>query len=213
LGYFLPWLLVTPFVRLSKLRNESDRQLARALVLSAAVPLFICNLIPGATPRYSLPVLTPFCWLLAMIFVQDAFLYPAWLNRIARPLWPRAASVFIALALLTGLVGFPLAAVAAKHRPKVKNIAEQINAAVPANETLYAVHPNYQPFFFYIHAPIKYVDRLEELPRETRYFVVRPNKEEAAAGSQQWWPRHARSILRLQDYRKQTVILFVVDPS
>lgn len=212
LGCFLPWLLVTPFIRFSRLRNENDRGLARALALSAAVPLVICNLIPGAAPRYSLPVLTPFCWLLGMVFAQDAFATPAWLGRIGRPLWPRTAVIFVGVAVLVGLIGFPVAAVAARHRQKVKNIADRINAAVPATETLYAVHPNYQPFFFYIRAPVKYVGRIEELPYETIYFLVRPESEQKASKSQQWSPRQARQILRVKDYRKQTVILFAVGP-
>jgi len=213
LGYFLPWVLVTPLIRFSRLRDDSERKLAWALAWSTGVPLIISNLIPGAAPRYSLPVLTPFCWLLGMVFAQDAFAQPAWLNRLGRPLWPRAARLFIGLTVAIGLIGFPVAAIASKHRQKVKNIADQINSVVPANETLYAVRPNYQPFFFYFHGPITYVDRLAELPYEAHYFLVRPNDEEVAARSERWLPRRARPVLRVKDYRNQTVILFVVGPS
>jgi hypothetical protein len=41
---------------------------------------------------------------------------------------------------------------------------------------------------------------------------VRPNKEQDALASEQWLPRRARSILRVTDYRRETVILFVVGP-
>jgi hypothetical protein len=213
LGYFLPWLLATPLIRFSRLQGDGERKLARALAWSVAVPLIICSLIPGAAPRYSLPVLTPFCWLLGMVFAQDAFATPAWLNWIGRPLWNRTARAFVGLAVVIGLIGYPVAAVASKHRQKVKNIADQINAAVPASETLYAVNPNYQPFLFYMHAPVKYVSKVEDLPYEVHYFLVRPDNEEVAASSQQWSPRHARPLLRVKDYRKQTVILFVLDRS
>src|SRR5947208_2076637 len=147
LTWILPWVLVTPLIRFSRLRDDTERKLAWALAWSTGVPLIISNLIPGAAPRYSLPVLTPFCWLLGMVFAQDAFAQPAWLNQLGRPLWPRAARLFIGLTVAIGLIGFPVAAIASKHRQKVKNIADQINSVVPANETLYAVRRNYQPFF------------------------------------------------------------------
>ena len=98
-------------------------------------------------------------------------------------------------------------------RQKVKNIAAQINAAVPAGETLYAIDPNYQPFFFYMHSPVKYLSSVEELPWETRYFLVRPGNEKVALALQKWAPRQIHSILRVKDYRNQTVIVFVVDPA
>jgi 4-amino-4-deoxy-L-arabinose transferase-like glycosyltransferase len=212
LCYFLPWLLVTPFIRFGRLHAEDDRKLARALAWSAAAPLVIMSLMPGAAPRYSLPVLTPFCWLLGMIFAEDAFAPLAWLNRLGRPLWSRLGRAFVVLVALTGLIGYPVAAMAAKHRQKVKNIAEKINEAVPATDTLYAVDPNYQPFFFYIHASVKYLDSLEELPYQTHYFLIRPDNENRAGALELWAPRRPREILRQKDYRNQTVILFAVDP-
>jgi hypothetical protein len=57
------------------------------------------------------------------------------------------------------------------------------------------------------------VSRVEELPYETRYFLVRPDNEQVASSSEQWSPRHARLLLRVKDYRKQTVILFEVGSS
>lgn len=213
LAYFLPWLLVTPFIRFSRLHAEDDRKLARALAWSAAAPLVVMSLMPGAAPRYSLPVLTPFCWLLGMIFAQDAFAPWPWLNPLGRPLWAGLGRAFVVLIVLAGLIGFPVGAIVARHRQKVKIIADTINEAVPASETLYAVNPNYQPFFFYIHASVKYVDSLEELPYETRYFLVRPDKERGAAALERWAPRHPRELLRKTDYRNQTVILFAVDPA
>jgi 4-amino-4-deoxy-L-arabinose transferase-like glycosyltransferase len=213
LGYFLPWLFVTPFIRFSRLHTEGDRKLVRALIWSAAAPLVVMSLMPGAAPRYSLPVLTPFCWLLGMVFAGDAFAPLSWLNRLGRPLWSRLGRAFVVLTVLTGLIGFPVGAIVARHRQKVKIIADKINEAVPASETLYAVDPNYQPFFFYIHAPIKYVNSLEELPDETRYFLVRPDNEQGAAALERWAPRHPRELLRKKDYRNQTVILFALDPA
>ncbi|MDQ2824984.1 MAG: glycosyltransferase family 39 protein [Verrucomicrobiota bacterium] len=213
LAYFLPWLLLVPTLRLNKFRVREQRDLARAVAWSIAVPLIIINMIPGAAPRYSLPVLTPFCWLLAMSFAENAFVLPSWVRRSEKQLWARVAPIFVGLAIVAGLVGYPAASLVFKHRQKVKNIAEKINAAVPATETLYAVNPNYQPLFFYMHAPVKYVSRIEELPHDARYFLVRPHDEQTALSSQQWMPRQARFVLRVKDYRDQTLILFAVDSS
>jgi 4-amino-4-deoxy-L-arabinose transferase-like glycosyltransferase len=211
LAYFLPWLIFLPFIRFDKFPDEKQRSLARALAWSIAVPLLIINLVPGAAPRYSLPALTPTCWLLGMSFAADAFALPTWAARSGKPLWERVAPVLLTLTLVGGLIGYPAASVIFKHRQKVKNVAAKINAAVPQAETLYAVDPNYQPLFFYMHAPVKYVGSIEELPYEAHYFVVRPGDEQNAATSQQWAPRRARSVLRVKDYRDQTIILFVVD--
>jgi hypothetical protein len=212
-AYFLPWLLLLPFVRFSRFRDDEERRLGRALVWGAAVPLILINVMPGAAPRYSLPVLTPFCWLVAMSCEQNAFWWPGWIKEGAKPFWPRVAAVFVALGVVVGLIVYPIGSIIFKHRLKVKNVAAEINAAVPQAETVYAVDPNYQPFFFYVHAPVKYVSTLEELPSDTRYFLVRPDKEQDALTSERWAPRRARSVLRVKDYRDQTVILFVLDPS
>ncbi len=214
LGYFLPWLTLLPFVRFDKFPEDRQRRLARALLWSAAAPLVVISLIPGAAPRYSLPVLTPFCWFMGLCFAADAFARPRWLGALDKPVWSRVVPAVVVLSMLVGLVGYPVAARAAltKRREKVRNIAAQINAAVPKTETLYAVDPNYQPLFFYMQSPVKYVSSIDELPFETHYFLVRPDNEQDALGSEQWAPRKAHAILRVKDYRKQTVILFAIDP-
>ena len=190
-------------------------------------------MIPGAAPRYTLPVMTPFCWLLGMAFSGNAFRQPdwlrwpengGWLRAPGAAMWNRVALVFVGLGLAVGLIVYPAGALAAKYReemppsirryvpqPKVRNIAERINAVVPASETLYAVDPNYQPLFFYIAAPVKYVRRLEDLPPETKFFLVRPDNEDKASTLPQWAPAQARQLVRVKDYRKQTVIVFRVE--
>jgi 4-amino-4-deoxy-L-arabinose transferase-like glycosyltransferase len=211
--YLLPWLLFLPLVRFNKIHDNTQRQLARALAWGSAIPLTFISVMPGALPRYSLPVLTPFCWLMAVTFAENAFAQPGWMNGRDRPLWSRVAGPLAGLSVAIGLIGYPSMAIAIQRRSKVKNVAAQINSAMPSTETLYAVAPNYQPFFFYMHAPVKYVNRVAELPNDTRYFLVLPPDEQAALASQQWAPRHARLILRLTDYRNQTIILFAVEPA
>jgi 4-amino-4-deoxy-L-arabinose transferase-like glycosyltransferase len=213
MGYFFPWLALVPLLRFRKFPEDRQRQLARALAWSAVLPLVIVCLIPGAAPRYSLPVLTPFCWLIGLAFAENAFAEPEWLKPVAGRLWNRVGVAFVGLAVVIGLIGYPVASVYMSRRQKVKNKAAEINAVVPKSETLYAVDPNYQPLFFYIQAPVVYVSTIDELPWETRYFLVRPDNEQSAIASEQWAPRRARPIVRVKDYRKQTVILFELDPS
>jgi hypothetical protein len=211
-GHFLPWVLLAPLIRFHRFRDETDGRVARGLLWGAVVPLVVVSLAPGAAPRYSMPSLAPFCWLMGMVFAENALAEPAWLKWAGRPLFRRAAILFVALAVAAGLIGYPVVAVAAQHGQKVKNIADKINAVVPPNETLYAVDPNYQPFFFYMHSPVKYVSSVEELPWETRYFLVRPLYEQSVAQLGTWAPRQIHQVLRVKDYRNQTVIVFSVDP-
>jgi 4-amino-4-deoxy-L-arabinose transferase-like glycosyltransferase len=208
LVYFLPWLLFVPCIRLQKFRDPRQRGLANALAWSAAVPFLVVNLTPGVAPRYSLPVLVPFCSLLALSFAENAFTTPAWLKQ-HNGLWQRVGQPLVAAVAVAALLGYPLAgALIFKHRPKIKNVAAKINSIVARTEVLYAVDPGYQPFFFYVEAPVKYVSNLAELPRETRYFVVRARQEESASRTERWRPRQAQTVMRLTDYRHETVVLF-----
>jgi hypothetical protein len=120
--------------------------------------------------------------------------------------------VFVGLALLAGLVGYPIAALVMRHHPKVRNIAAQIERVIPPGTELYAVDPNYQPFFFYLRGPVKYVSSIEELPWDTRCFLVRDENASQARQEQKWFPRQPRELTRVRDYRNQTVVVFAVGP-
>ena len=56
------------------------------------------------------------------------------------------------------------------------------------------------------------VDRVSELPPDTRFFLVRAANEVSAETTTQFSPRYARPILRIEDYRKWKSILFAVEP-
>src|SRR5437660_899331 len=64
--YFLPWLVLLPFLRSSKFRDHNRRRLAHALAWGTVLPFLIVNLVPGGVARYSMPYLVPASWLLAM---------------------------------------------------------------------------------------------------------------------------------------------------
>ena len=206
--YFLPWVVLFPFVRFSKFHDYSEQRLARGLAWGIAVPFLALNLVPGALPRYSMPVIAPASWLLAMSCAGHALQWPWEKGTSDERTWAKIVALFVGVGLVVGGIGYPLAAVALKNRQQVKKAAAEINALIPSNETLYAVDPEYQPLFFYVKAPLEYVSRVQDLPPDARFFVIRGNKEAAVTAAS---PRaHLRA--RVQDYRKRELILFEVGP-
>ena len=70
-----------------------------------------------------------------------------------------------------------------QRREKIRPIAAQLDAAIPPNELLYAIDPDYQPFLFYLQRPIVYMDEVSDLPRSAHYLLVQPADENAATHS------------------------------
>ncbi|HEX4653688.1 MAG TPA: glycosyltransferase family 39 protein [Candidatus Udaeobacter sp.] len=209
--YFLPWVLLLPFVRFSKFQNATQRRFARGLGWGITVSFLAVNLVPGSIARYSMPVITPACWLLAMTYVGHALQWPQIRRRGDRD-WNRLVAAFVAVGLAIGAIGYPLTAIVLKNRQQVKKAAAEINAIVPPTETLYAIDPDYQPVFFYVNAPLKYVSHIEKLPPDTHYFIVRNEDEIYAASTQEWAPRRAEVVARVRDYSERELVLFKVAP-
>ena len=210
--YFLPWVLLFPFVRFSKFRDATQQRLARAVAWGIAVPFLAINLVPGALPRYSMPVLAPASWLLAMSYVENAFQWPQGMATRNNRAWTQIVVAFVGIGLVIGATGYPLTALILRNRQQIKKAAAEINRLVPASETLYAVDPDYQPVFFYLKAPLEYVSHIRDLPPNAHYFLVETNSEAEAATTQKWAPRHAHELARIQDYRKREILLFEVGP-
>jgi len=210
--YFLPWLLLFPFARLSKLQDQNAQRLARALSWGTAVPFLTINLVPGALARYSMPAIVPASWLLGVICAGNALQWPRGRIRDER-LWARIVAGFVALGLVIGAIGYPVTAIILRDRQQVKKAAAEINALVPQNETIYAVNPDYQPVFFYVKAPVQYVSHVRNLPQNVRYFLVRTKNEPEALTARDWAPLRARPIARVQDYSKREMVLFKVAPA
>jgi 4-amino-4-deoxy-L-arabinose transferase-like glycosyltransferase len=182
--YFLPWVLLFPFARFSKFHDEAQRRLAWALSWGTAGPFIAVNLVPGAIARYSMPAIVPASWLLGMICAGSALEWP---RRIMRErAWTTVVAAFVGLGLVIGVIGYPVTAVILKNRQQVKKAADEINALVPMDETLYAVNPDYQPVFFYVKAPVRYVSYVNNLPRDARYFLVRVKNEPEALTTRKW---------------------------
>ena len=206
--YFLPWLLLFPFARLSNFNNETQRRLAWALSWGIAVPFVAVSLVPGAVARYSMPSIAPASWLLGMICVGDALQWP---GRTAKErTWTNIVALFVGLGLMIGAIGYPVTAMVLRNRQQVKKAAAEINERVPTNEILYAVNPDYQPVFFYVKAPVRYVSYVKNLPHNAHYFLVRVEDESEALTARKWTPLRARPIARVHDYSKREMVLFKV---
>ena len=209
--YFLPWVVLLPFARFSKLQDEREQQLARALSWGSAVPFLAVNLVPGAVARYSMPAIAPASWLLGMICAGNALQWPRhWMKN--ERVSDKVVAAFVGLGLVIGAIGYPATAIVLKDRQQVKKAAEEINALVPTTDTLYAVNPDYQPVFFYVKAPVRYVSYVKNLPRNVHYFLVRNENEADALAAQNWAPLRARPIARVHDYSKREMVLFQVAP-
>jgi len=210
--YFLPWLILLPFLRFSRFRQQDQRQLAYALVWGTMLPFLVVNLVPGGVARYSMPYLVPASWLLAMSYTDGALHWP-WKIRVASES-PFAGMVtaFVGVGLVIGGIGYPLTALGLRGRQQVTRAAGIINAALPGDETVYSVNPRYVPVLFYIKAPLEYVSSVADLPEETHYFLVCADNEAEAASTKKWAPRKAYPIARATDYTKREIVLFEVGP-
>ena len=164
------------------------------------------NLVPGAVARYSMPTIVPASWLLAMICAHNALQWPRWWTRND---WDctKIVAIFVGLGLVIGAIGYPLTAIILKNRQQVKKAAAEINGLVPTNEILYAVNPDYQPVFFYVKAPVRYVSYVENLPHDAHYFLVRVEEESEALTARKWVPLRARPIARVHDYSNREMVL------
>lgn len=186
-AYFLPWILLVPLIRLSKISDPTQREISRGLTWGMILPFVVVLLIPGTLPRYVLPLVAPFCWIIGIVCASGAFEWslPFRNFRIAVPGWFVPFSV--AVGVVAAIVIFPWRAVTF-HRghERLRLIAARVNAHVPATERLYAVHIPFQPYLFYIHAAVTYLNTLDELPANARYFLIPPNYQQKLSKSSRW---------------------------
>ena len=209
LVYFLPWL---PLALLQFDRPVELRRRHWALLVGIAVPFVLVNLIPGALPRFAMPALGPASWWLGELLAHDNLRWPQRLSgkTLAPRLRNRIAVVFVVLGCVWGLVYGLIATPFLRKREKVRQHARQIDAIVPTNIPLYAVNPKYQPYLFYVRAPIRYVSTIEQLPTDTKFFLVQGGDEEEAQTTKHWSPSRAQMVLRIKDYREHEEVLFAV---
>ncbi|MGH8101959.1 MAG: ArnT family glycosyltransferase [Chthoniobacterales bacterium] len=171
-------------------------RLQSALTWGIVVPLVIVDLIPGALPRYTLPLAAPFAWLLGSMVGEET------------GKWQKLVMGGIVMATCVAIWIYAFAIIP-RLRPRLRPIAAKIEEIVPESERLYAIDPDYQPFLFYVHRPIIYVGSATDLPGDTKFFLVRWDDEDAALSAGKW-PRTPSRVLSIQDYRDWHVSLFAV---
>jgi hypothetical protein len=162
-----------------------------------------------------MPLIAPMCWLMASLLCAERLDLPRWmrLNRLAFVRPQLRLPLLVAGIAALGMCVYATALVPhLQQRQKIKSIAAQIDAVVPSSEQIYAVNPDYQPFLFYVQRPLRYVTAVDQLPPDTRFFLVRPTNEAAANEATQFTSR-PQAILRINDYRDWRTILFAVPRS
>jgi 4-amino-4-deoxy-L-arabinose transferase and related glycosyltransferases of PMT family len=207
--YFLPWL---PLAFLEFDQPVEVRRSHLALLTGILVPFVAVNLVPASLPRFAMPALGPAAWWFGELLARDNLHWPHWLG--GKPFPPTlrnrltAAGVgIVCLALLSyGIVIVPRL----HTHEKVRIHARQIDAVVPPNVPLYAVDPQYQPYLLYVRAPIRYVSTIDDLPADTKFFLVQARLEHQAQTTPHWLPARPQLVLRIKDYRQHESILFTV---
>ena len=211
-GYFMPWLLLLPFIRTAQMSDTRQRQIAAGLAWGAGGPFVVTLLLPGTIPRYILPSLAPVCWLIGMAVRDRAFHWRLSERVISIKVEARAIWWLIAAFAIASLIIFPVrSATFLRNRPKVKSIAAKVNAAVSPGETVYALNPLFQPYLFYVHAPVRYLGAINELPPEAHYVITSPGEKARLETSPRWLSAGPRLLLSTPEYRGHETLLFHVN--
>jgi 4-amino-4-deoxy-L-arabinose transferase-like glycosyltransferase len=208
LAYFLPWL---PLGLLQFDEPQPVWRRNRALLAGIAIPFILVDLMPGALPRFAMPVLGPAAWWLGELLSQEKLRWPVWLGgkNFSAHLRNRIFLIVTAAIAIGMLAYATLVVPKLYHGEKIKTIAREINFIV-GNIPLYAVDPQYQPYLFYINAPVYYAGSIDELPADTKFLLVQPKDEHEAETTTHWAPARTQFVRRIVDYRKHEVILFSV---
>ena len=207
-GQFFPWILFVPLVRVSKLAEPEDRAVAKGLSWAFGLPVMLVSLVPVSSPRYSLPAAAAFAWLVSLPLDRNAFASLPWISNRYRTLWQRLGLPLAIIIAAVCLPGFLILARLPNKRERIRSVAAEVNSRVAHSETLYAVDPGYQPFLFYVHAPVKYLASLDQLPGAAHFFFVRANREAEVSQSELLQRRKVALVLRLRDYRGETILLY-----
>ncbi len=169
--YLLPWAVLLPAVRWMRVGDEKGLNFLRGLVPGLGLPFLLVCLLPGGLPRYTMPLLVPAVFGIALALHENALVYP---RRAFRAVFVTVAIMAVGMILYAGLVVPRLQA-----RAKIRPWAARMEAVIPPGARLVAVDPDYQPYLFYLSRPITYVSSVPELPVSARYVLVERRNQEA----------------------------------
>ena len=209
IGYFLPWLLLLPFLRLKMIDDARDRAIAGGLAWGSVLPSFALLSLPFSYPRYVIPAVGPLCCVIALASKANAFEWriPKLGTAIPRWLIPGA----IAITCFAAIIVWPsqTARVLAKT-PKLKARAAQVNQQVAPNESIYVYRLYFQPYLLYVQARVRYIDSLDQVPRDAHYILVNDYDLPALEQNETWRAFQPRGVLTTERFRNISSVLFRV---
>src|SRR5207248_8726627 len=118
-AYLLPWVLLLPFIRLSKITDPLQRNVAYGLAWGSIIPFVIVLLTPGTLPRYILPLEAPFCWTVGSAVANGGSQWSIKGIRVSQGL----IFSFVAIGIVAAMIIFPLRSVTyLKRHERIKPI-------------------------------------------------------------------------------------------
>ena len=207
-AYLLPWVLLLPFIRLSKITEALQRNVAYGLAWGSIIPFVIVLLTPGTLPRYILPLEAPFCWTVGSAVANGASQWSIKGIRVPQGL----IFSFVAIGIVAAMIIFPLRSVTyLKRHERIKPIAAEINALLPSEQRLYAIDPDFQPYLFYVRAPITYLTTFDELPADAHYFLIQPRHQRKFESNPRWATLRPKLLAHISSYRNKESLLFAIE--
>ena len=209
---FLPAALLLPFIRYDRIEDALERECARTLARAALALFLIVLLLPGSYPKYAMPLLPAMCWLIGVAVANNAFEWRLGFKdkqlRVPRPVLVGGVALLAAAAV----IGVPLhAATFPEAQQHVKRNAARIDAAVPAGEPLYVLDAPHESFLFYLRPRLRYVESVDELPADARYFMARRARYHEAIVASARWPTPPRIVAETDASPRNVMAVYAVD--
>ena len=172
------------------------------------------NLLPSALPRYTMPLLVPAIWLIAVTLLAPELIDFRGRRRLSnwRPPARYRAMLGLSITIAAAMCVYAIGIVPfLNKREKVRNVAAHFNAAIPEGERVHAYRLDYHPFLFYLRRPLQHVRTPDALPEDARFVLVEESRAREFSQIPVWATGEIRpEMTRVTDYRKKTVILFTV---
>ncbi len=200
LGDLLPWVLFVPLIYrgavgpcLARSGTAPREAPARPRLPSATLPLLAASagmfvavlLLPGALPRYGLPLAVPLVLGAALVLPPD-FLRK-WVGRYVAALG--GLSLVFAFAIAPRM----------QRREALRPLAAAVDAAVPPGAALLAYDPGYQAAFFYLRTPLRHVVEMDAIPTRDAWVLAKARDREKLA-------RKRPDLAVVQEFRRRDTV-------